>query len=191
MYYIAHGQTFYLELSSWLACFYDKQKKNKQTNKSKHSIWFSRIYKILYFIQFYPPQTTIPHDPSSKLYFRMWNYYCGKLQLCWKLYCQPVKYKKKCTKCMMYEWSKYHIILLHTTVSELLSELWKNSDLKRNQNHSWKWTQNSKQTKLICAESENWYINVCNIFLFSLQLNCCLRITLIIKPIGRKKYLPL
>merc|ERR1712051_364371 len=47
-----------------LACFYDKQKK-----KTKHSIWFSRIYKILYFIQFYPPQTTIPHDPSSKFYF--------------------------------------------------------------------------------------------------------------------------
>ena len=70
------------------------QTEEKQTNKSKHSIWFSRIYKILYFIQFYPPQTTIPHDPSSKLYFRMWNYYCGKLQLCWKLYCQPVKYKK-------------------------------------------------------------------------------------------------
>ena len=48
------------------------------------------------------------------------------------------KIQKKCTKCMMYEWSKYHIILLHTTVSELLSELLKNSDLKRNQNHSWK-----------------------------------------------------
>ena len=115
MYYKAHGQTFYLELSSWLACFYDKQKK-KQTNKSKHSIWFSRIYKILYFIQFYPPQTTIPHDPSSKLYFRMWNYYCGKLQLCWKLYCQPVKYKKKCTKCMMYEWSKYHITTTYYSI---------------------------------------------------------------------------
>ena len=162
------------------------QTEEKQTNKSKHSIWFSRIYKILYFIQFYPPQTTIPHDPSSKLYFRMWNYYCGKLQLCWKLYCQPVKYKKKCTKCMMYEWSKYHIT---TTYYSIWITIWimKNSDLKRNQNHSWKWTQNSKQTKLICAESENWYINVCNIFLFSLQLNCCLRITLIIKPIGRKK----
>lgn len=125
MYYKAHGQTFYLELSSWLACFYDKQKKNKQTNKSKHSIWFSRIYKILYFIQFYPPQTTIPHDPSSKLYFRMWNYYCGKLQLCWKLYCQPVKYKKKCTKCMMYEWSKYHITTTYYSIW-----IMKNSDLK-------------------------------------------------------------
>ena len=47
-----------------------------------------------------------------------------------------------------------------------------------------KWTQTQKNSSV---ESENWYINVCNIFLFSLQLNCCLRITLIIKPIGRKK----
>ena len=191
MYYKAHRHTFYLELSSWLACFYDKQKKNKQINKSKHSIWFSRIYKILYFIQFYPPQTTIPHDPSSKLYFRMWNYYCGKLQLCWKLYCQPVKYKKNVPSvwCM----NDLSTILLLHNYSIWITTIWimKNSDLKRNQNHSWKWTQNSKQTKLICAESENWYINVCNIFLFSLQLNCCLRITLIIKPIGRKKNLPL
>ena len=46
-----------------------------------------------------------------------------------------------------------------------------------------KWTQTQKNSSV---ESENWYINVCNIFLFSLQLNCCLRITLIIKPIGRK-----
>ena len=45
---------------------------------------------------------------------------------------------------------------------------------------------NSKNSSV---ESENWYINVCNIFLFSLQLNCCLRITLIIKPIGRKNCL--
>lgn len=51
--------------------FMTNRRKKKQTNKSKHSIWFSRQYKILYFIQFYPPQTTIPHDPSSKLYFRM------------------------------------------------------------------------------------------------------------------------
>ena len=49
-----------------------------------------------------------------------------------------------------------------------------------------KWTQTQKNSSV---ESENWYINVCNIFLFSLQLNCCLRITLIIKPIGRKKKL--
>jgi len=129
----------------------------REKNKTKHSIWFSRRYNNSIFHSILPLQTTIhlllykklpelPHT-SSKLYFRMWNYYCGKLQLCWKLYCQPVKYKKKCTKCMMYEWSKYHIILLHTTVSELLSELWKNSDLKRNQNHSWKWTQNSKTNK--------------------------------------------
>ena len=46
-----------------------------------------------------------------------------------------------------------------------------------------KWTQTQKNSSV---ESENWYINVCNIFLFSLQLNCCLRITLIIKPIGQK-----
>jgi len=144
MYYKAHGQTFYLELSSWLACFYDKQK--KKTNKSKQNIpsGFLAKYKILYFIQFYPPQTTIPHDPSSKLYFRMWNYYCGKLQLCWKLYCQPVKYKKKCTKCMMYEWSKYHITTTYYSIWITTIWIMKNSDLKRNQNHSWKWTQNSK-----------------------------------------------
>jgi len=93
--YVLHST--WTDLLSWTLIMISMllwQTEEKQTNKSKHSIWFSRIYKILYFIQFYPPQTTIPHDPSSKLYFRMWNYYCGKLQLCWKLYCQPVKYKK-------------------------------------------------------------------------------------------------
>ena len=122
----------------------------------------------------------MPPYLSSKLYFRMWNYYCGKLQLCWKLYCQPVNINddsiptKCCTRTSMNsrmnEKSKYHI-----TTTTTVSELW-NSDLKnRNRRRISRQITadqvdpNSK-THLWNESEKNWYINVCNIFLFSLQL---------------------
>ena len=108
------------------------QKEEKKNLKTKHSIWFSRrSYNSIFHSILLPLQQeikineikkqkkqllfsyyyTVPPYLSSKLYFRMWNYYCGKLQLCWKLYCQPVNINddsiptKCCTRSMnSYEW---------------------------------------------------------------------------------------
>jgi len=132
---------------------------HKTEEKTKHSIWFSRRYNNNSIFHSILPLQTIhlllynsQTHTSSKLYFRMWNYYCGKLQLCWKPL-SASKYKKCCTKCMITRMNDLSTIL-HTTVSEL----W-NSDLKKQKQESlyrkWekgfpvksqliKWTQTQK-----------------------------------------------
>ena len=99
---------------------WQREEKNNNLKKTKHSIWFSRRVIILYFIQFFYPSSkkinkqtiTIqlllyPPYLSSKLYFRMWNYYCGKLQLCWKHYCHMLYQMSECCAVQVYDffWS--------------------------------------------------------------------------------------
>ena len=136
----------------------------------------------------------MPPYLSSKLYFRMWNYYCGKLQLCWKLYCQPVNINddsiptKCCTRTSMNsrmnEKSKYHITT--TTVSELWNSDLKNRNRRRISRQITADQVDPNSKTHLWNESEKIGTSMFVTFFYSLY-NCCLRITLIIKPIGRKK----